>query len=596
MNLSGEIEEVRKFRGPATRFLSKLLQLQIHLSGADAGAIIKISDGKSHILATSSEFEEEPEWFKGGRQQVAQALRRSDAVFISLGAGQKHGVLVVPFPDTSRGTATILTGGKGFSAESLSNGAVNLTFSLLDNYEARMTLKQRKSAVDRIHDALDLQLTVNRKDKFPIFCTELCTETAGRWNCSRASLGFIRRGNIKLKYMSNSEQFSRKMKIVSDIEEAMEECADQDLEIIYPPIEGARYIYRQNESFSVEHDRVCTIALPLRYNGEVDGVLLLERPHDMPFLPEELETLRLAIDIVTPRLIDLEKRNHWLNRSMEVARYPLKAILGKTHMVQKMAFIAIIGLILWLSIAEGDYHIEGTFRIDVKNEQTLSAPYDGILAEVNFKPGMTVEKGQIVATLDTIDLQLQLQEYESSAVNLQKEYTIAVDERNIAKSQIAKARLKGIEAKINLTKVMIERSTLIAPLSGTILSEDLTRLFRAPVKRGQELFVIGDTKHLEAIAYIPEDQVAQLKKSMTGEIAVAGRPSDRLVVNISEIAAAGEVLNQKNVFKVRMTLDKNEDWLRPGMEGLVKVKNGKRLLIWIWSREAINWLRMKLWL
>jgi len=597
MSLSGDVTEVRKFRGPATEFLKKLLILQINITHSDAGAIIKISEGKHFVLTSSSESDSEPEWLTAAVQQTPQSLRRNEPVFLTLGGGQKHSVCIIPFPDTSRGTATVLTGSfkpdflvKNYSYFTLAHG-------LLDNYEARMTLKQRQLAQKRIHSALDLDLTVNRKRSYKEFSTELCNELSSRWNCSRVSLGFSMRDRIKVEFVSNIEKFSKKMKIIRDLQEAMDECADQDKELIYPPVEGARYIYRQLEIFSRENDQVNVMAVPIHHGSRVQGVILLERDSKDKFTQDDLETIRLAVDLISPRLLDLERYNGWVHRSIEAVKRPIHLVFGREHTLVKLITVLVLSAIFYLCIATGDYNIEGTFRVEVKEQQTVSSPFEGIMDKVHVKPGDVVKKGQVLAELDTLDLQLKAQEMESEILNLEKEYTIAVNERNTAKAQIARAKLKGVKAGLRLTQEQIKRGKIISPVEGTILSEqDLTQLYRAPVKRGDELFLIGDTELLEAVAFIPEDQIPELHDKDKGLIAVAGKPDERIAVSIEEIAAAAEVKNQQNVFKVKMNVLQRPEWLRPGMEGLVKVKHSEEKLIWIWSRKMINWIRLKLWL
>ncbi|MCM8539261.1 MAG: efflux RND transporter periplasmic adaptor subunit [Lentisphaeraceae bacterium] len=597
MNLSGEVTEVRKFRGPATDFLKKLLLLQIRITGADAGAVIKVSDGKHYVLASSADYESEPEWLTAAAQQTPQSLRRNEPVFLTLGAGQKHSVCIIPFPDTTRGTATILTGSFKPDFYTRNSSYFYLAHGLLDNYEARMTLKQRQLAQKRIHNALDLNLTVNRKKRYKEFCTELCSELSSRWNCTRVSLGFAYKDRIRLEFINNIEKFSKKMKVVQDLQEAMDECADQDKELIFPPVESARYIYRQLEIFSRENDQVNVLTIPIHHGNRVQGVLLMERDLSDKFTQDDLETLRLAVDLISPRLLDLENYNGWIHRSFETVKRPVQLILGRENTLIKLITLLFITLFLYLTFATGDYNIEGTFRIKVIEEQTVSSPYEGILDKVNVKPGDTVTKGQVLAEMDTLDLELKAQEMESEILNLEKEYTIAVNERNTTKAQIAKAKIKGVQAGLKLTKEQISRGKIISPVAGTVLSEkDLTQLYRAPVKRGDELFLIGDTEQLEAIAYIPEDQIPELDEDDTGQIAVAGKPQEKIDVVIKQIAAAAEVKEQQNVFKVRMTVKNKPSWLKSGMEGLVKVKHSEERLIWIWSRKMINWIRMKLWI
>jgi multidrug resistance efflux pump len=338
------------------------------------------------------------------------------------------------------------------------------------------------------------------------------------------------------------------------------------------------------------------MAIPFHHSGEVEGVLMLERKSDNKFTQEDLETLRLLVDLVSPRMLDLEKYASWLHKGIELCKSPFKLLVGRQHMLIKLSVALIIGLTVFLCIAKGDYNIEGSFRMEVLQQKTLAAPYEGILATVLVKPGDAVKKGQLLAEMDTLDLQLKIQELDAEILNLKKEYSIAFNERNQAKAQIAQARLKGIMAQKLMNVELIKRGKLYAPIRGIVLSEDLTRLFRAPVKRGDELFIIGDIEKLEAVAYIPEDQIPDLNAGMDGKAALAGQPEDRIDVKVTEIGSVAEVKEQQNVFKVRLSVENKPHWLRPGMEGLIKVKNGRKVLIWIWSRKMVNWIRMKLWI
>ena len=50
-----------------------------------------------------------------------------------------------------------------------------------------------------------------------------------------------------------------------------------------------------------------------------------------------------------------------------------------------------------------------------------------------------------------------------------------------------------------------------------------------------------------------------------------------------------------NLFMVEADLDKNLAGLRPGMEGFGKVDIEKRKLIWIWTHDVYDWLRLWVW-
>ena len=57
-----------------------------------------------------------------------------------------------------------------------------------------------------------------------------------------------------------------------------------------------------------------------------------------------------------------------------------------------------------------------------------------------------------------------------------------------------------------------------------------------------------------------------------------------------------EILNKRNVFRVRVKLLETRPWMRPGSTGLAKATVGNRSYAWIWTKDAVNWIRMKIWI
>ena len=51
----------------------------------------------------------------------------------------------------------------------------------------------------------------------------------------------------------------------------------------------------------------------------------------------------------------------------------------------------------------------------------------------------------------------------------------------------------------------------------------------------------------------------------------------------------------RNFFRAEAKLDDASARLRPGMEGVGKISVGEERLIWIWTRNFVNWLRVSLW-
>ena len=74
--------------------------------------------------------------------------------------------------------------------------------------------------------------------------------------------------------------------------------------------------------------------------------------------------------------------------------------------------------------------------------------------------------------------------------------------------------------------------------------------------------------------------------------ALPGRPLPLAVERITPIATAEE---GRNYFRVEAVLEEPVEALRPGMEGIAKIDVGRRRLLWIWTHEMLDWLRLSTW-
>src|SRR5690606_11322396 len=119
------------------------------------------------------------------------------------------------------------------------------------------------------------------------------------WSPQAGSVGILGRRCVQLGWVSHTDRFSRKMRLVQDLESTMEECLDQDIEVIHPAPSEAGYVSRAAAQCSMHHGPATICSLPIRREGTVQAVLTVEREPDKPFTPAEVETMRLMADLVS---------------------------------------------------------------------------------------------------------------------------------------------------------------------------------------------------------------------------------------------------------------------------------------------------------
>jgi hypothetical protein len=72
-------------------------------------------------------------------------------------------------------------------------------------------------------------------------------------------------------------------------------------------------------------------------------------------------------------------------------------------------------------------------------------------------------------------------------------------------------------------------------------------------------------------------------------------PGEAFAFVVAKITPVSIAKEGRNYFRVEGRLDQVSPHLRPGMEGIGKITVDRRKLIWVWTHEAVNWLRLQLW-
>ncbi|MHC4985711.1 MAG: HlyD family efflux transporter periplasmic adaptor subunit [Planctomycetota bacterium] len=608
------IQQLNRFQGPPQEFLVSLLAVQCRISAAAAGAILRAdAQGKLDVLAVYPPIRQDapaPSWLAVAAE-VAGDMREDSATAIHpvhapqdlYGQPAQHHLILIPLPrrqQALRGLAVFLVESGDPAILAASREKLELTVSLLALYEMRLTLQRRSADMQMMRSAMEILAIINNQERFQGLGMAMVNELASRWQCERVGVGFLKGRYVRLAALSHTEKFSRKMKIVQDVESTMEECLDQDIEVVYPASETSTFISRCAAELSKRHGPSVVLSLPLRRAGRPEGVLTLERPAETPFTQEEAEALRLTADMVTARLLERHESDRWFGaRWAAGSRRALGVVLGPKHTWAKLIVLGVLAFAAFVTFVKGDYQAEGTFELQAVDRQVLSAPYTGQLLPGFAEPGQQVYAGDDapLARLDTSELELRRNEARFKKLQHDLEERAARQEYKFAEADFADARAREVQAQIDLLSYQIAQGEIRSPIDGVVLSGDLERTVgeRGTVELGQILFEIAPLGAFRADLYIPEDQIADVQVGQEGELAFAADPGRRVPFRVLQIHPIADVVEQKNVFKVRLELLETLDTMRPGMKGVGRIYIGRKPYGVLWTRRLVNWLRMRVW-
>ncbi|HUS46890.1 MAG TPA: HlyD family efflux transporter periplasmic adaptor subunit [Phycisphaerae bacterium] len=604
------IDRLSHFHGPPGEFLGNLLAVQCRLAAASGGAVLRAgSADRLEVIAmfpAPADGAAAPVWLAQAAESAGKIISSGAPGVMPLhGPDDLYGqpaarhLVMIPLKGSQgiRGLAAFVLETADPAALAASRERLELTVSLLSLYEMQLALERRQADLRRLRTATEVLAAVNQQERFAGAAMALCNEVAARWKCDRVSLGFLKGRYVQLKAMSHTEKFSRKMKVVQDIEAAMEECIDQDVEVACPPAQEARYVARCAEALSKCYGPTVVLSLPLRKSGEPIGVLTAERPVDAAMGLDEVEPLRLACDLCTVRLANLHEQDRWFGaKAAGGARKALAFAVGAKHTWLKAAAMLVFGAVLFMVLAKGEYQVGASYVLQAMERQIVSAPFKSTIESVDVAPSQEVVAGKILARMDAIKLKDELARAEAQRKVSITQAEDARANRKANEAAIADAEKKKWEAEISLLEYQKGQADLKAKISGHVVTHKLEHRVGAEVQTGDVLFEIAPLVSLRADLLVPEDQIADVSKGQEGELADPSSPNRRARFVVESINPQAEVVKGQNVIKVRVRLLETRPWMKLGLEGKAKVSVDRRPHIELWTRRLVNWFRMKLWL
>jgi hypothetical protein len=466
----------------------------------------------------------------------------------------------------------------------------------LENRVLRKDAEQERAFKQRITTVLDLAAGA-LQDRFQAATTSFVTLLATRLNCDRVSIGFVKGGHVKVSALSHSAQFKKQMNLIRSINEAMNESVDQHSVIVYPKYDTADYILRSHEELARQHgnDSICTIPF-FDKDGKGYGALTLERSEKQPFDSETAELCDNIAALVAPILEEKRRNDKLLIKKIgESVQLQAEKLVGPGHVLLKISLAVVLLLVIFFSFAKGDYRVTAKTTIEGAIQRAIVAPFDGYIFEQFARAGDTVNQGGMLCTLDSRDIHLQRVALESQKEQAFRKYREAMASSNRANMKIFREQMNQAEAQLELIRDQILRTKLTAPFDAVVVSGDLSQSLGSPVQRGQILFKVAPLHDYRLKLQVDERDIGEVKAEQSGALILNSLPNMKFPFTIEKITPVSSTKEGENYFLVEAKLGQVSERLRPGMEGFSKVDVGRRKLIWVWTHDLIDWVKLWVW-
>ena len=222
-------------------------------------------------------------------------------------------------------------------------------------------------------------------------------------------------------------------------------------------------------------------------------------------------------------------------------------------------------------------------------EAPIFARVSGYLKRWNVDIGAQVKAGQLLAEIDTPELDEQLAQARADLTsaqsneklaeitakrwqNLRMTDSVSQQEADQKASDLAAKTAAVAAAQANVSRIQALESfkRILAPFDGIVTARktDIGSLINAGSGTGVELFRVADVKKLRLYVNVPQIYAAKIKPGMTAYLSVPERPGERFAAVLKR--TSGAISAASGTLLTELEVDNKDGLMTPG--GYAEVK------------------------
>jgi RND family efflux transporter MFP subunit len=238
-------------------------------------------------------------------------------------------------------------------------------------------------------------------------------------------------------------------------------------------------------------------------------------------------------------------------------------------------------------------------RIEAWSRAPIYARVTGYLARWNVDIGAKVHAGQVLAVIETPDLDQDLRQAQAQlavarsnlalAESTAKRWQSLVAQNAVSKQEAEekqgdymskRSSVQALQASVERQQALKRYTQLVAPFDGVVTARntDVGALVNAGAggsagssagnNGGSELFVVSDLRRLRVYVQVPQRQVAQIRPGSAAQVSVPERPGSSYPAKVQSLAQA--INAGSGTMLVQLAVENPRGELLPGAFGTVR--------------------------
>lgn len=423
------------------------------------------------------------------------------------------------------------------------------------------------------------------------------TELAIQLSCERVAIALRTGSRPRLRALSNNANFDAKSNLAAEFEALAEEALTQGNTVNFPAEVNLGFqLSEEHEKFSRANGGANLCTVPIGEGDELFGAIIFERTAEFEFDSGSIELCEATASLLGPILELKRKESRWLGAVVrdEIFRYAGK-VFGRGHIPLKLLLVALLVVAGFCAFVNGEYRITAKAAVEGTVQRAVVAPMDGFIANAITRAGDLVRAGEVLCRLEDNDLKLEMARWQAQHAQYKTEYRQALVKRDRAQTQVLNAQIAQAAAQLQLIEDKLQRTVLIAPFDGVVVSGDLSQQFGSPVERGAVLFEVAPLDSYRVVLDVDEREIADLRVGQSGKLAMSALSGDVFPIEVTRITPVSNPSDGRNAFRVEAKINQASSALRPGMQGIGKVTVGERKIYEILTHKLLSAAGLWLW-
>ena len=442
--------------------------------------------------------------------------------------------------------------------------------------------------VQSLSSILELVSIVEKQNTTESASAEVVNQLGNVLGCNSVALGLLKRGRMRLQAMSGVAKLDRGSEHSRNWRQALIESTSREEPAHYPALDpDNNFLLQAHRQLASATHAESVFTCPLIDDGRVRGAIAFSGPKNL-LTADHFERFALAASpAITSALKSVERAKRG-----SISR--LFGWLGEKISLLKQVFLlaAVVGF-CFLMVMPITYRVRCNCVTEPVSRRFAVAPFDGQIVTGIAEAGDLVEEGEVLAEMDGRTIRWELSGVTAEREQSLRTREIELAERNVPKTILAELEYDRLVSQQKILKHKKEHLQIKSPIDGIVLSGSLERAEAASIETGQVLFEIGPIKPMRIEIAIPANEIAQVREGFSTKIWIDGQEELPVEGQIRKIHPRSETRDAKNVFIAEIEFPNEDERLRPGMRGSVRIDGEKRSLGWSLFHKPINWVRSR---